>query len=114
MARSSGESTIGYVMLGLERHVTNSCEPFDRGVTLLVSCRVGGSVAADVGNVKKTCSSNMVQKCILRIVRSDVHVSDFVKKALGQWESIKTRTVETVRDTSCQGKGVRGTIHAAG
>ena len=60
MARSSGESTIGYVMLGLGRHVTCSCEPFDGVVILVLSCRAGGSVAADVDNVKKTCSSKMV------------------------------------------------------
>ena len=58
MANSSGESTIGYVTLGMERHCTCSCEPFDRGFGLLMSCRAGGRVAANVGNIKKTCNSD--------------------------------------------------------
>ena len=105
MSRSSGESIIGYVMLGLGRHFTYSCEPLDEDVALFMSCRAGGSVAADVGNVKKTCSINIVQKCILRTVRSDVHVPEISKEALGQWGSIGVNTVETARDEWCQGKG---------
>lgn len=51
---------MGYVTLGLERHCTYSCEPFERMFALLISCREGGSVAAEVRNVKKSCSSTVI------------------------------------------------------
>lgn len=75
MASSSGESTIGYVKLGLERHVTYRCEPFDRDTGLLMSLRAGGSVAADVGRTTKRFSSNMIHNSTLFIARSYFHDS---------------------------------------
>lgn len=68
MASSSGEWEIGYVTLDLGRHVTSSCERFDRRLALLTSCREGGRVAADVKNVKKICSSRVMR--IMRLVMS--------------------------------------------
>lgn len=71
---------IGYVTLGLEEHFTYSCEPFERRVGLLMSCRAGGMVAADVSNVKMTCSSTKTADPIRRIVKLGLQVLGFYQR----------------------------------
>ena len=47
-----------------------SCDPLERRLTLLTSCRGEGSVAADARKAKEISSRSVIQDHTLRIVKS--------------------------------------------